>query len=340
MIIDLQRFLKEERPHWAELEALLDTASAKVEYRMTLADARRLQYLYERTATGLSKLTTFASEPALRRYLETLVARAYAEIHEERDRERRIRPFQWFFKTFPRTFRKHAMAFAVSCAITLAGAAFGAFAIHHDVEAKDVLMPFPNLQVDPSERVAREERLDETDRMAGRKAQGTSFYFTHNTKVAILTMAVGVFWGAGSAILLFYNGVIVGAVCMDYIRSDETAFLIGWLLPHGSVEIPAILIAGQAGLVLGAALLGGRDRSSLRGRLRTLAPDLVTLIGGVALMLVWAGFVESFLSQYHEPIIPYNVKIAFGAVELICLSTFLAFSGRSRTAGRPDRLVS
>jgi uncharacterized membrane protein SpoIIM required for sporulation len=330
VIIDLQRFLKEERPYWEELEKLLDTVAADMTFKMGLDQARRLQYLYERTATDLSKLTTFASEPELRHYLESLVGRAYAEIHEERNRTRWFAPFDWFFSTFPCAVRKHAWAFGVACLITLAGSIFGGFAISGDKEAKDVLMPFPGLDIDPGKRVEREEKLSDADRLAGMKAQGTSFYFTHNTKVSIMTMAVGVFWGIGTVVLLFYNGVILGAVCVDYIRAGESVFLVGWLLPHGSVEIPAILLAGQAGLVLGAALIGGKDRNSVRGRLRLIGPDLVTLIGGVALMLAWAGFVEAFLSQYHEPIIPYAVKITFGAIELICLTLFLIFAGRTK----------
>jgi len=49
---------------------------------------------------------------------------------------------------------------------------------------------------------------------------------------------------------------------------------------------------------------------------------------GVAGLLIWAGFVEAFLSQYHEPIIPYWAKISFGAIELGLLALFLARSGR------------
>ena len=131
--------------------------------------------------------------------------------------------------------------------------------------------------------------------------------------------------------MLFYNGVILGAVTMDYVFAGQTKFLIGWLLPHGSFEIPAILIAGQAGLILGGALIGWGKRTSLRTRLRNVSRDLVTLIFGVGILLVWAGFVEAFLSQYHEPIIPYWAKISFGAIELCLLTLFLARSG-SRAA--------
>jgi hypothetical protein len=69
----------------------------------------------------------------------------------------------------------------------------------------------------------------------------------------------------------------------------------------------------------------------VKTRLRQISPDLVTLIFGVGIMLVWAGFVEAFLSQYHEPIIPYWAKISFGAVELCLLALFLSKSGRQPT---------
>jgi hypothetical protein len=62
--------------------------------------------------------------------------------------------------------------------------------------------------------------------------------------------------------------------------------------------------------------------------LRAIAPDLVTLICGVAVLLVYAGIIEAFLSQYHEPVIPYALKITFGVAELIGLIAFLTLSGR------------
>ena len=127
--------------------------------------------------------------------------------------------------------------------------------------------------------------------------------------------------------MLFYNGVILGAVAADYLAAGQTKFLVGWLLPHGSFEIPAILIAGQAGLVLGRALIGSEKRTPLNARLREISGDLVTLIFGVGILLVWAGFVEAFLSQYHEPVIPYWAKISFGMAELCLLTLFLAKSG-------------
>jgi uncharacterized membrane protein SpoIIM required for sporulation len=127
---------------------------------------------------------------------------------------------------------------------------------------------------------------------------------------------------------------MLGAVAVDYIRAGQTKFLLGWLLPHGVIEIPSILIAGQAGLMLAHALIGWNNRAPLTARLRAVSRDLVTLIFGVGLLLVWAGIVEAFLSQYHEPVVPYMAKIVFGLVEFMMLLLFLARSGAAATGKR------
>jgi uncharacterized membrane protein SpoIIM required for sporulation len=150
---------------------------------------------------------------------------------------------------------------------------------------------------------------------------------THNTRVVLFTLALGATFAIGTALILFYNGVLLGAVAYDYAMGGQTTFLLGWLLPHGAIEIPAILIGGQAGLVLGHALLGWGDRTPRDRRVRVVAPDLVTLAVGAALLLVWAGIVEAFFSQYHEPVVPYAVKIAFGVVEMTLLFAYLRYGG-------------
>jgi uncharacterized membrane protein SpoIIM required for sporulation len=333
VIVDLQKFIAHERPVWAELEKMVARLEADAGATLSLEQVQRFHQLYERTAADLARITTYSSEPETRRFLENLVARAYGEIHETREKHRRFFPLQWFFKTWPQTFRRHIRAFYLSLAITIAGCAFGGLAIAFDPEAKPVLMPFSHLLQDPAKRVAEEENSTD-DRLEGHKTSFSAQLMTHNTKVSIFTLALGMTWGVGTTIMLFYNGVILGAVAVDYIQAGETKFLLGWLMPHGVVEIPAILIAGQAGLLLAFALIGRGRRTPLRTRLREISGDVSTLIFGVGLMLIWAGFIEAFLSQYHEPVIPYSIKIAFGCVELILLFLFLAKSGANEKSGK------
>lgn len=326
MIIDFERFLRAGKPTWSELERCLERLESDPAYRMSLDELRQFHLLYERTAADLARLGSFCAEPETRRYLDNLVARAYSELHETRERRRRLRPLVWFFRTFPETFRRHSRAFVLSVAITLAGCAFGGLALALDPAAKPVLMPFQHLQQDPAKRVAEEEK-SRGEALAEGKTYFSAWLMTHNTKVSILTMALGITYGIGTGLLLFYNGIMLGAVSVDYVSAGQLRFLLGWLLPHGVIEIPAILIAGQAGLVLARALLGWGTRVPLQNRLRQVSPDLVTLICGVALLLVWAGMVEAFLSQYHEPIVPYSAKIAFGVVEFVLLVAFLLRAG-------------
>jgi uncharacterized membrane protein SpoIIM required for sporulation len=330
MILDLKKFIAEERAYWTELETALEDLETKPGHRLNLNGLKRFHYAYQRTSADLAKLRTYSSEPNIRRYLESLVSRAYGEIHETRQKPHRLTPFHWFFTVFPRTFRQHLRAFLISLAAMLLGCIFGGFALGIDPAAKEVIMPFTHLKGDPSERVAKEEGAD-NDRLKGAKTYFSSYLMTHNTKVSIFTLALGVTYGIGTLIMLFYNGVILGAVAFDYITAGETLFLLGWLLPHGAIEIPAILFAGQAGLILAGALIGWGKPVSLRMRLRKISADLVTLIFGVAVLLIWAGIIEAFFSQYHEPVIPYAAKIGFGMIELIVLTLFLAKSGKERS---------
>lgn len=327
MIVDMQRFVRQEEPYWHELEHMLDRLEANLSAELTYEKAHRIHYLYRRASAGLARLAHMRQEPEVHAYLEPLVARAYAEIHQRRDQPYRFHPLRWFTQTFPQTFRRRGRAFVMSCGAFLVGALLGAVVLALAPDAKPVIMPFAHLIGDPSERVEMEETADE-DRLEGHGGQFSTMLMTHNTRVSILTMAMGITFGFFTMVLLFYNGVILGAVAFDYVMAGEAEFLMGWLLPHGAVEIPAILIAGQAGLVLGGALLGAGATEGVRTRLRRVAPDLVTLIFAVALLLVWAGIVEAFFSQYHEPIVPYSLKIAFGTVELVALFGFLGLAGR------------
>jgi uncharacterized membrane protein SpoIIM required for sporulation len=330
MIIDLQHFLRAERPNWEQLEALLARVEDDPYARLSLEESRRFHYLYDRASSDLLRVSTFAASPEIAHYLEALVARAYGEIHEVREPRRRFAFWAWVSRTLPRTFRAHLLAFYASLGLTLLGCGFGAGVLYAYPDAKPSLLPFEHLAGKPSERVKEEEK-SEGRYLTGRKAAFAGMLMTHNIRISIFTLAMGMTYGVGTAIVLFYNGVILGAVSFDYIQDGQGRFLAGWLLPHGSIEIPSVIIAGQAGFVLAGALIGSRRRLTLVQRLAAVRNDLVTLIGGFSLMLVWAGCVEAFFSQYHEPVLPYGFKIGFGLLELTLLCGYYAFAGR-----RPD----
>lgn len=331
MIVNLEKFVGQERASWETLDGMLRRMADDPFRAIPVAEARQLDALYRRAAADLARLADYSAEAEARRFLESLVARAHAEIHGARRAGRRFRLREWIFQTLPRTIRRRSNALGLACALTAAGALFGGAALTFDPEAKEALMPYSYLQGSPTDRVAQEMR-DQGKRYVDRKGRFSGFLMVHNTEVALTAMSLGLTWGIGTAVLMLSNGIMVGAVAMDYVMAGQTPFLLGWLLPHGVIEIPAILIAGQAGFVLAGAVIGRKRRQKLGSRLRSVVGDVATLSLGAALLLVWAGIVEGFFSQYHEPVIPYGPKIAFGLAEGIGLVLYLRFSGR---AGAP-----
>jgi uncharacterized membrane protein SpoIIM required for sporulation len=328
VIVDLERFIVQERPVWARLDAMLEAMARDPWRRLPIEEAMELDRLYQRAASDLARMATFCAEPETRRYLEGLVARGYAEIHGAAG-TRRLRPAHWLMRTFPAAWRRHVGAFWLAAALMAAGAAFGGAAIAFDPDSKPVLVGYQYLQMSPTDRVRKEEE-SQGKALRDRKAGFSGALIVHNTQVTFLSMALGMTWGVGTTALMVLNGVILGAVAVDYVLAGQAGFVFGWLLPHGAVEIPAMLLGGQAGFVIAGSLLGRDQRKRMAARLRAALPDVVTLSFGAALLLVWAGVVEAFFSQYHEPVIPYAVKIAFGAVELAALSAYLAISGRAQ----------
>ena len=331
MIIDLARFIAAERPAWIELEQMLERLGDVEQGTLSFDEAKRFHFLYQKVAADLARVSSFASEPELRRYLESLTGRAYAEIHETRGGEG-WQWLTWFTREFPCAFRRRIGAFWLAAGIMLVGSALGASALLIDPEAKEAILPqmFANHLGNPSERVREEESQTSND-TEGAHATFAGALITNNVQVSIASLALGMTFGLGTIVVLFYNGVILGLVAADYVVAGHVVFLLGWLMPHGAIELPAIVFAGQAGLLLGRALIGHGDRAPLRTRLRAITRDLMLIIGGVAVLLVWAGIVESFLSQHHQPRIPYWLKITFGSIELIALAWFLGRAGRSES---------
>ena len=96
-------------------------------------------------------------------------------------------------------------AFYLSVAITLAGCAFGGFALALDPEAKPVLMPFSHLQSGSRPARGARRRSATQDRLAGHKTSFSAFLMTHNIRVSIFTLALGMTWGIGTFLMLFYQ---------------------------------------------------------------------------------------------------------------------------------------
>jgi len=329
VILDLERFQTQARSRWSNLESLLAALEGRPGHRLNPVEAEQLQALYAQVAADLNRVTHGALAPELRQYLERLVARAYTELHFVPPTGSELwRPRRWLriFTLFPETFRRQSRYFALAVLITVLGCALGGLAVRYDPASVDVLLPADYLR-NPEQRVHEEEQgknqgLHSTQSEAAFSAQ----LIRHNIEVAMLAAALGVTFGIGTALLLFENGVLLGAVAVRYTQQGFGLFMTAWLLPHGVFEIPSILIAGQAGFYLARILLRRREDRDVRQSTR----EWLVLIAGTAMMLVWAGVMEAFFSQHHEPVLPYGFKVAVGGAELALLTVYLLLIGRRK----------
>lgn len=322
MIIHLDNFFYTEKVYWDELESLLLRFERSEQKTITFDDIQRISYLYKRVVSCLSKVRTFSVEKDKIEKLNSLVARSYCLLHGY-EQKQKFSVFDYLFIKLPKSFMRQMKYFIVTLTITFFGFLLGAGIILFDYESKPYLVPFDHLMQTPDERVKGEKKAM-GDNIRGHETEFSAYLMTHNIKVSLVAIALGLTFGVGTIVLLFYNGLILGAVVTDYIVGGQAMFMLGWLLPHGVVEIPAIFLAGQVGFLLAHAQiqnLKGQSNSSVRTIYKA---DIVNLIVCISLMLIWAGIVEAFLSQYHEPLITYKTKIMIGLIELLVLVLFLS----------------
>ena len=329
MILDLERFQIQAKPRWNSLESLLALLEGRPDHKLNPAEAEQLQELYTRTAADLNRVTHGALAPELRQYLERLVARAYAELYYVPPTPSSL--WQWrrwlrIFTAFPETFRRQSRYFALAVLITTLGCAMGGLAVRYDPASVDLLLPADYLR-DPGKRVQAEEKGERRHVTSVQiEAAFSAKLIKHNIEVSLLAAALGVTFGIGTALLLFENGVLLGAVAVRYAQQGFGLFAAAWLLPHGAFEIPSILIAGQAGFYLARLLLRRREDRDMRQSIG----EWLVLVAGLALMLSWAGIMEAFFSQHHEPELPYAFKVAIGGAELVLLTVYLLAIGRRK----------
>lgn len=152
----------------------------------------------------------------------------------------------------------------------------------------------------------------------------SSNIITNNIQVTLMAFGLGLTAGLGTTAVLIFNGVHIGVVAGWMTLHGHSRALLGWILPHGSTELLAIVLSGAAGYLLAEALVtpGLRPRTvALReaGR-RALVIEL-----GVMGMLVIAGLIEGFISPSS---LPFEVRLLVLGMSLTLWGVLFVGLGR------------
>ena len=133
--------------------------------------------------------------------------------------------------------------------------------------------------------------------------------------------------GLFTSYVLVVNGVMIGCVGVLVAQVNLAYDLWAFVFPHGALELPAIFIAGGAGLLLARSILlpGAYRRIDA---LKLYGFQAARLVYGLVPMLVIAGVIEGFFSP--QVWIPNAVKYLTGAGIFVALMIYLR---RKRPSG-------
>ena len=326
------RFRSEREGDWQDFSRLLDRLERGSARALTSEELLRLPVLYRATLSSLSIARATMLDRALLDHLESLAIRGYFLIYGVQER-RRDRLVAFFSRDWPRAMARlwRETIIMVLVMVLAIAAGWALVAANPDWFYQLVGADMASGR-DPR---ASAEYLQSTltsgpEDRGGLHVFATSL-FTHNSQVAILAFALGFAFGVPSLLLVFYNGLLLGAMMAVFAKQGLALAFGGWLAIHGTTELFAIALAGAAGLRIGTAVLfpGDSDRmtaAAQAGRSAALA------MMGVVVMLLVAGALEGFGRQLINDT---ALRYAIGAVMLLGWPTyFFAWSRRTApTAG-------
>jgi len=317
--MNINEFISERKEEWQRLESISNKLRPGTFQRMSRQDLWDLGRLYFAAVSDLSvlKSSELARDPQneIISYLNNQVARVHGMIYRTpRLTWTSLKDF--LISGFPQTFRATAVYTAVAATILIVAGVTGFFLGLSEPAFIELIVP-DNI-------IAKVEKgnvwFNDLYTVA---PAASSWLMTHNISVTFLIFASGITFGVGTLYLLALNGLLIGtvaALCMNHKLALE---FWSFLLPHGSLELTAIFIAGGAGLIIGRALIdpGPYKRSEI---LASRARQAVKLLAGCIPLLVIAGLIEAFVSPSPLPAL---LKIITGITLFISLLSFLFLSG-------------
>lgn len=153
----------------------------------------------------------------------------------------------------------------------------------------------------------------------------------NNIRVSLLAFVAGIAFSAGTAYLLFSNGIMVGAFTGFLFQYGFLKETILTVFIHGTLELSAIVIAGAAGFQLGHSILFPRTHSRIESLKKGAVLGLKIILGLVPVFII-AGFLESFVTRHTEMPAVLSLLIIFSSLSFI-VYYFIIYPMQLRGAG-------
>lgn len=255
----------------------------------------RLRELYVLLIDDLSYAKTHFHGSSLSAYLNQLAVAAHQQIYGTR-RERRGRLPQFFLREVPETFYAGRRFFGYALLIFLGSIAMGWLS--------GILEPdFLRLILGDGYVNQTIYNIEQGDPMGvyGDSRSDAMFFMIsiNNVRVAFIAFILGIFGGIPTALLLLYNGIMVGAFLQFFLQYELLGTAVTTIMLHGAIELTAIVVAGGCGLMLGSAVLFPGTYS--RGTFLVMqARNALKIIIGVVPFILIAALIESYVTRLYQ----------------------------------------
>ncbi len=313
-------WIERRKPEWERLQGLLTRCGQVGTQALTRQELRDLGLLYRQVAADLSVTRRDPSATQYSRYLNQLLGRAHNTIYSGKKTSLRQIP-DFLARSWPvMVWRLRGYVLVAAGVFLLFGIAGALVTLQNPDFALQVLGP-------RMVRTIQEHKMWTTS-IVSVKPLAASSIATNNLTVTFSTFAMGVTAGLGTLYLLAFNGLLMGVVGTACALHGLSLSLWSFVAGHGSLEIPAILFSGGAGLRLATGILfPGRLRRS--DALKLAAREAIQLELGCIPLLLVAGTVEGFFSPSPAP--PWE-KFALGMLLFSFLLTWITLGSKAARA--------
>ncbi|HUX45238.1 MAG TPA: stage II sporulation protein M [Terracidiphilus sp.] len=287
------QWIHKRRPHWERLAALLTQADQSGLRQLSRAELQELALLYRQVAADISVLRR---DPTARTYAEhvnQLLARAHHIMYSGRKTSMGTL-FRFLRDQYPAIFQRQLSFVLASLLFSVSWGLLGAVVTSSHPQ-------FMRHYVGPAMIATMERHQMWTKSVVSIAPMASSAIMTNNLTVSFLTFAGGIVFGLGTLWYLYFNGMMLGVIAAACHQYGMSVALWSFVAPHGSLELPSILIAGAAGLRLGYSMvfpgqLRWKDSVAEGGM------EATRLVSGIIPMLVIAGTLEGFFSPSNAPV--------------------------------------
>lgn len=272
--------------------------------------------MYRQTASDLAAVREDASSKQLAAYLNQLLGRSHNLIYL--GHKPKISGIVKFYRDiYPRVFRETLPQTLLALAIfAVAGLAAWAVTIHDPAFAHRLLGPRMMETI--------EQRKMWTESIVAVKPVASSGIMTNNLSVAFSAFAMGITAGLGTIWMMITNGLLIGVIGAATWKAGMALQLWSFVAPHGVLELPAIFIAGGAGLEIARGMLFPGLLPRKESLARAGARGAQLLLGTIPILVI-AGVIEGFFSPSKAPVV---MKFTLAAVLFPALLSYLFLLGR------------